>query len=100
MSTFVRTKVGVVMRVQGNHGLRGLLLACPGCSEWIPLSDDQAHGRVSVDHAADGCVGGYHETHDFSAAVGGADWRESDWEYGSREDADAAALAYIMQVAP
>jgi hypothetical protein len=45
------------------------LLVCPGCGQLGALDDDQYHGRVSVDHATDGCSGGYHETHDFAAAV-------------------------------
>lgn len=46
-------------------------LKCPGCGTWGLIDEDQLHGRVSVDHAADGCVGGYHETHDFYAALPG-----------------------------
>lgn len=42
-------------------------LECPGCGVWGLLDQDQLHGQVSVDHAADGCPGGYHETHDFAA---------------------------------
>lgn len=42
---------------------------CPGCGQWAYLDDDQFHGRVSINHAADGCAGGYHETHDFHAAL-------------------------------
>lgn len=45
------------------------LFECPGCQQWAYLDDDQWHGRVSVDHAADGCPGGYHETHDYFAAL-------------------------------
>ena len=48
-------------------GVVGWLWECPGCGTWGNLDDDQWHGRVSVDHAADGCPGGYHETHDFAA---------------------------------
>lgn len=48
-------------------GEPGWLWRCPGCGAWGSLDDDQWHGRVSVDHAADGCEGGYHETHDFAA---------------------------------
>jgi hypothetical protein len=41
---------------------------CPGCGTWAYLDADQWAGRVSVDHAAMGCAGDYHATHDFSAA--------------------------------
>jgi hypothetical protein len=41
-------------------------LECPGCGVWGLLDEDQLHGRVSVDHSADGCSGGYHETHNFA----------------------------------
>lgn len=44
-------------------------LRCPGCGTWGLLDDDQLHGRISVDHAADGCTGGYHETHNFAAEL-------------------------------
>lgn len=97
MSAFIRTPFGVIMRVSADGTFAGLLLARPGCQEWITLSDDQAHGRVSVDHASDGCAGGYHETHDFSVAVGGDAWREAPWEYGTLEDANLAVLAFVTQ---
>lgn len=42
-------------------------LECPKCGEWALIDQDQLDGRVSIDHAADGCPGGYHETHDFTA---------------------------------
>jgi hypothetical protein len=45
------------------------LFECPGCGTWASLDDDQMNGRVSVDHAADGCTGGYHETHNYAAAL-------------------------------
>jgi hypothetical protein len=45
------------------------LFECPGCGTWGQLDDDQMHGRVSADHASAGCPGGYHETHDFAAAL-------------------------------
>lgn len=44
-------------------------LKCPGCGEWGLIDQDQLQGSVSVDHAAEGCVGGYHETHDFGSAL-------------------------------
>lgn len=43
------------------------LWECPGCGTWGQLDADQWKGRVSVDHVADGCPGGYHQTHDFAA---------------------------------
>lgn len=49
------------------------LFECPGCGTWAYLDDDQWHGRVSVDHAADGCSGGYHQTHDYAAALAEAE---------------------------
>lgn len=33
------------------------------------LSDDQWNGRISVDHTVLGCPRGYHETHDYQAAL-------------------------------
>lgn len=45
------------------------LFECPGCGEWAYLDADQWHGRISVDHATDGCSGGYHETHDYASAL-------------------------------
>ena len=68
MSIIVETKFGR-LRAVNRDGSRTWLLECPGCGEWGALDDDQLHGRVSVDHAADGCKGGYHETHDFAGEV-------------------------------
>lgn len=45
------------------------LFECPGCGQWAYLDVDQWHGRVSVDHSADGCSGGYHEMHDYFAML-------------------------------
>lgn len=75
MTTFARTEYGEVQRVTID-GESTLILLCPGCGERGELDDDQAHGRVSVDHAADGCPGGYHETHDFWAAAERAGWEQ------------------------
>lgn len=47
----------------------GWLLECPGCREWLPLSPEMFRGEISVNHLADGCPGGYHETHDFREAL-------------------------------
>lgn len=57
------------LRVRVRDGEEVVQLRCPGCGVWGDLDDDQLHGRVSVDHAADGCPGGFHETHDFSAHI-------------------------------
>jgi len=67
------TEFGELRRVT-RDGEPGVLLKCPGCGQWGGLDDDQLHGRVSVDHAAMGCPGGYHETHDFAAAAERAGW--------------------------
>ena len=45
------------------------MFECPGCGTWAYLDADQWNGRVSVDHASMGCAGGYHETHDYAAAL-------------------------------
>lgn len=47
------------------------LLECPGCGEWAELDEDQLHGRVSCDHTFEAACG-YHETHDFAAALAAA----------------------------
>ena len=44
------------------------LWECP-CGQWAYLDADQWAGRVSVDHASDGCPKGYHETHNFGAEL-------------------------------
>lgn len=67
--TFVaNTRLGVLQRVT-RDGRLTVLLECPGCNQLGALDDDQWHGRVSVDHASHGCPGGYHEMHNFAAAV-------------------------------
>ena len=66
MSVFVQgdlTKYRAVVR----DGVQGWLWECPGCGTWGSLDNDQWLGTVSVDHAADGCTGRYHETHNFAA---------------------------------
>lgn len=73
MSTIAETEFGEIRRVT-RDGVPTLLLVCPGCGEIGSLDDDQAHGKVSVDHASMGCPGGYHETHDFWAAAERAGW--------------------------
>lgn len=75
--TIVTTKYGELRRnlasVDGKLHTSGKIyeweLKCPGCGTWGLLDEDQLHGRVSVDHAAQGCPGGYHETHDFAAEI-------------------------------
>lgn len=74
MSVIFDTPYGQIRRWYGGTDARGerkafWILRCPGCGIEGRLDDDQIHGRVSVDHAAQGCPGGYHETHDFAAAV-------------------------------
>ena len=54
-------------RAVTRDGVPGWLWKCPGCGTWGNLDNDQWLGVVSVDHAADGCSGGYHETHNFAA---------------------------------
>ena len=68
MSKIVVTEFGRFNRVR-RDGAEVWLFECPGCSQWATLDDDQFNGRVSVDHAADGCAGGYHETHNYAIAV-------------------------------
>jgi hypothetical protein len=68
VSFVANTRVGVIRRAV-RDGQRVFLLECPGCGQLGELDDDQWHGQVSVDHTTDGCPGGYHETHDFAAAV-------------------------------
>ena len=73
----IETPLGRFRMANRNDVLRGnredgWLFECPGCGQWAYLDDDQWHGRVSVDHAADGCTGGYHETHDYDAALSAA----------------------------
>jgi len=60
-------------------GSQEWLWKCPGCGEWGSLDNDQWLGNVSVDHASDGCVGLYHETHNFAADL------ESKMDHGAAE---------------
>jgi hypothetical protein len=68
LSVVANTRLGVIRRA-ARDGRPVFLLECPGCGQFGELDDDQWHGRVSVDHASQGCPGLYHETHDFHAAV-------------------------------
>lgn len=66
MSQIIETKLGRFRRVmQGEANPDTFLFECPGCKQWAYLDEDQWAGRISVDHAADGCPGRYHETHEF-----------------------------------
>lgn len=68
VSHIVETEFGR-FRAVVSDGRHEWLFECPGCGTWAHLDDDQWNGRVSVNHSADGCPGGYHETHDFEAAM-------------------------------
>lgn len=68
MSEIVTTDLGRFRRVTDGK-TKWFLWECPACKQWCGLSEDQWNGRVSVDHAADGCSGAYHETHNFGAAL-------------------------------
>jgi len=65
MSQIVTTSVGRFRRVSIDDQSDTWLFECPGCGEWAYLDNDQWNGRVSVDHASDGCHGKYHETHEY-----------------------------------
>lgn len=68
MSRIVTTDLGR-FRAIVSDGVNAFLFECPGCGEWGHLDDDQWNGRVSVDHASQGCVGHYHETHNYQATL-------------------------------
>lgn len=68
MSEIVTTDVGRFRRVTDGK-TKWWLWECPSCQQWCGLSEAQWAGAVSVDHAADGCTGAYHETHNFGAAL-------------------------------
>ena len=69
MSRIITTAAGRFRQVSGNE--HGWLWECP-CGEWANLSKAQWAGAVSVNHAADGCPVGYHETHNYEAALAAA----------------------------
>ncbi len=75
MSRIATTEFGRLRR-SSVDGEPKVILECPGCGTWGELDDDQLHGKVSVDHASDGCSGGYHETHDFAAAIELVGWED------------------------
>jgi hypothetical protein len=70
MSEIVTTKVGRFRRVNTGDPAHpdAWLFECP-CGQWAYLDEDQWAGRVSVDHASDGCPNGYHETHNYGAEL-------------------------------
>lgn len=68
MSQIVTSSLGRFRRVTDGEAL-WWLWECPKCSQWCSLSDTQWEGKISVDHAADGCPGQYHETHNFGAEL-------------------------------
>lgn len=70
MSQIVTTKLGRFRRVNTGDIANpdAWLFECP-CGQWSYLDDDMWHGRVSVDHASEGCPKGYHETHDYAAEL-------------------------------
>jgi hypothetical protein len=84
VSNCVRADERHVLRRQKRDGELVWLLLCPGCGVWGTLDDDQFHGRISTDHATDGCTGGYHETHDFAALIDGRDMFDCDLEGNPR----------------
>lgn len=67
MSVIVKGDLARYRATQGKGGVREWVFECPGCGTWAYLDNDQWLGLVSVDHAADGCTGGYHETHNYAA---------------------------------
>lgn len=68
MSEIVPSNLGRFRRVTDGKS-KWWLWECPRCLQWCGLSQEQWEGRVSVNHAADGCAGEYHETHDFGATL-------------------------------
>ena len=67
MSEIITTDVGRFRRV--TDGKRKWFLWECRCGEWCNLSEDQMAGRISVDHASQGCKAKYHETHPFGALL-------------------------------
>ena len=64
MSEIVTTTVGRFRHVTPD----AWLWECP-CGQWSYLTTDQWAGRVSVDHASQGCPVKYHETHNYEAEL-------------------------------
>ena len=71
MSHIVTTKLGRFRRVNTGDPKHpdAWLFECPGCGQWAYLDEGQWRGKVSVDHASDGCSGRYHETHNFAVEL-------------------------------
>lgn len=70
MSYIVATEFGRFRKVNTGDPAQPdtWLWECP-CGQWAYLDEDQWAGRVSVDHASEGCPKRYHETHPFGAAL-------------------------------
>lgn len=69
MSQIVTTKLGRFRCVNtGQPEHNAWLFECP-CGQWAYLDEDQWAGRVSVDHASEGCPKNYHETHNYGAEL-------------------------------
>lgn len=70
MSIIITTSLGRFRQVVlDKDGHEAFLFECPGCGQWAYLDEDQWNGRVSVDHATDGCPGRYHETHEYGKTL-------------------------------
>jgi hypothetical protein len=67
MSLFVTTEYGRFDKASGTPA--GWLFECPGCGEWLPLTTRMMGGSESVNHASQGCPGGYHQTHPYGPAL-------------------------------
>ena len=67
MSMIVETDLGR-FRAVSRDGRKGWLWECP-CDEWLPLTERMMNGLESVNHAAQGCRVGYHETHPFAIVL-------------------------------
>ncbi len=65
MSVDVNTDLGKLRHCDGDVWL----LWCETCEDWERLSVEQFEGRLSVNHAATGCLSRYHETHNFAREV-------------------------------
>ena len=72
-NVITETELGSFKRVgPGRPSHENFMFKCPGCGVWAFLDADQWNGRVSVDHAADGCRGQYHEIHNYGESLGTA----------------------------
>jgi hypothetical protein len=67
MSVRVETRLGTIIRLP-NPPHWALWMEC--CQDWERMDDRQFRGEISVDHSRVCKAGsGYHETHDFRAAL-------------------------------